>query len=218
MWRAGVGVWLRSFRLLSIPVGYCLLLRLNDGQEETPRGQDQSLVNPETSNASLTVGDQLVSSMARDCLLRLGTLCFYEDDKEEITEGAEKKKRVARIVGRGLRQFSVIVYKKVEAKRRTTYSEVADEIIAEFSADGENDNITQYDEKNIRRRVYDAFNVLLAIGVIARDRKEIRWVGFPNIRRDLEEIVQERVNLLNRIQEKVQYLQELEEHDTLLNA
>lgn len=37
----------------------------------------------------------------------------------------------------------------------------------------------QFDEKNIRRRVYDAFNVLIAIDVIAKDKKEIRWRGFP---------------------------------------
>jgi len=37
----------------------------------------------------------------------------------------------------------------------------------------------QFDEKNIRRRVYDAFNVLIAIDVITKDKKEIRWTGFP---------------------------------------
>ena len=37
-----------------------------------------------------------------------------------------------------------------------------------------------YDEKNIRRRVYDALNVLLAMDMIAKDKKEIRWIGLPN--------------------------------------
>lgn len=36
-----------------------------------------------------------------------------------------------------------------------------------------------YDEKNIRRRVYDAFNVLQAIKVIKKQGKEITWVGRP---------------------------------------
>lgn len=36
------------------------------------------------------------------------------------------------------------------------------------------------DEKNIRRRVYDALNVLMAMDVISRDKKEIRWNGLPS--------------------------------------
>ena len=37
----------------------------------------------------------------------------------------------------------------------------------------------QYDQKNIRRRVYDALNVLMAMDIIRKDKKEIRWVGLP---------------------------------------
>lgn len=35
-------------------------------------------------------------------------------------------------------------------------------------------------QKNIRRRVYDALNVLMAMGIIAKERKEIKWLGLPN--------------------------------------
>ncbi|KAI8003890.1 hypothetical protein LOK49_LG08G00620 [Camellia lanceoleosa] len=37
---------------------------------------------------------------------------------------ATKKKRVSRIIGGGLRQFSIIICKKVESKGKTTYNEV----------------------------------------------------------------------------------------------
>jgi hypothetical protein len=37
----------------------------------------------------------------------------------------------------------------------------------------------QYDEKNIRRRVYDALNVLMAMDIISKDKKEIQWKGLP---------------------------------------
>lgn len=37
-----------------------------------------------------------------------------------------------------------------------------------------------FDEKNIRRRVYDALNVLMSMDVISRERKEIRWNGLPS--------------------------------------
>ncbi|KOM30315.1 hypothetical protein LR48_Vigan1091s002700 [Vigna angularis] len=57
---------------------------------------------------------------------------------------------------------------------------VADELVSEF-ADPSNGASTpdqqQYDEKNIRRRVYDALNVLMAMDIISKDKKEIQWKG-----------------------------------------
>ena len=35
------------------------------------------------------------------------------------------------------------------------------------------------DHKNIRRRVYDALNVLRAMRIISKQKKEITWVGLP---------------------------------------
>ena len=37
----------------------------------------------------------------------------------------------------------------------------------------------QFDQKNIRRRVYDALNVLMAMNIISKEKKEIRWIGLP---------------------------------------
>jgi E2F/DP family winged-helix DNA-binding domain len=45
---------------------------------------------------------------------------------------------------------------------------------------GETSTPGQYEEKNIRRRVYDALNVLLALNIISKDKKTIRWVGVPS--------------------------------------
>ena len=39
--------------------------------------------------------------------------------------------------------------------------------------------LQQYDQKNIRRRVYDALNVLMAMNIIYKDKKDIHWVGLP---------------------------------------
>lgn len=47
----------------------------------------------------------------------------------------------------------------------------------------------QYDEKNIRRRVYDALNVLMAMDIISKDKKEIQWKGLPQTSlNDVEEL------------------------------
>ena len=39
--------------------------------------------------------------------------------------------------------------------------------------------LQSYDQKNIRRRVYDALNVLMAMNIISKEKKEIKWIGLP---------------------------------------
>eukprot|EP01116_Phalansterium_solitarium_P002962 TRINITY_DN1333_c0_g1_i1.p1 TRINITY_DN1333_c0_g1~~TRINITY_DN1333_c0_g1_i1.p1 ORF type:complete len:278 (-),score=127.74 TRINITY_DN1333_c0_g1_i1:718-1551(-) len=78
--------------------------------------------------------------------------------------------------GKGLRHFSLKVCEKVEAKRVTTYNEVADELVAEFCTVDQSAGV---DQKNIRRRVYDALNVLMAMDIITKDKKAISWRGLP---------------------------------------
>ena len=53
---------------------------------------------------------------------------------------------------------------------RARLVQVADELVKEFKLDP---SIT-FDEKNIRRRIYDALNVLMAMDIITRDKKNIR--------------------------------------------
>uniref|UniRef100_A0A1D1Y1R9 Transcription factor-like protein DPB n=1 Tax=Anthurium amnicola TaxID=1678845 RepID=A0A1D1Y1R9_9ARAE len=95
------------------------------------------------------------------------------------------------------------------------WHKVADELVAEFADPGSSlasPDQQQYDEKNIRRRVYDALNVLMAMDIISKDKKEIQWKGLPRTSlNDIEELKAERVALRNRIEKKSAYLQELEE-------
>nr|XP_011470130.1 PREDICTED: transcription factor-like protein DPB isoform X2 [Fragaria vesca subsp. vesca] len=139
---------------------------------------------------------------------------------DDAGTAGKKKKRGQRAAGgdkngRGLRQFSMKVCEKVESKGRTTYNEVADELVAEFSdpINGvASPDQQQYDEKNIRRRVYDALNVLMAMDIISKDKKEIQWKGLPRTSlNDIEELKTERLGLRSRIEKKAVYLQELEE-------
>ncbi|WCJ34503.1 Transcription factor DP [Euphorbia peplus] len=155
-------------------------------------------------------------------VLRLNHLDIHADDAAtQDAAGNKKKKRGQRAAGadktgRGLRQFSMKVCEKVESKGTTTYNEVADELVSEF-ADPSNtvtspDQQQQYDEKNIRRRVYDALNVLMALDIISKDKKEIQWKGLPRTSlSDIEELKTERLGLRSRIEKKTAYLQELEE-------
>ncbi|KAL0728680.1 hypothetical protein Bca4012_024773 [Brassica carinata] len=107
------------------------------------------------------------------------------------------------------------ICEKVESKGRTTYNEVADELVGEFALpinDETSPDQQQYDEKNIRRRVYDALNVLMAMDIISKDKKEIQWRGLPRTSlSDIEELKAERLSVRNRIEKKTAYSQELEE-------
>lgn len=100
---------------------------------------------------------------------------------------------------KGLRHFAVRVSKKVEEKGVTTYNEVADELVseelalrkAELASGGEMSADLRkrlerggglVDEKNIRRRVYDSLNVLMAMGIIQKEKKLISWQGLAMAR------------------------------------
>lgn len=65
----------------------------------------------------------------------------------------------------------------------------------------------QYDEKNIRRRVYDALNVLMAMGIISRERKEIFWKGLPQgPQLSLDRLRGEKQRLCQQLNNQRQYI------------
>ncbi|KAF1334450.1 Transcription factor dp-1, partial [Globisporangium splendens] len=118
------------------------------------------------------------------------------------------KKRKYLKINKGLRHFSMKVCQKVEEKHVTSYNEVADELVREFVTMRPNDAV--YDEKNIRRRVYDALNVLMAMDIISKERKEIRWKGLPsNLQHDTEMLIAERNERRKSLEQKKQHLQDL---------
>ncbi|CAL0334262.1 unnamed protein product [Lupinus luteus] len=198
------------------------------GEEDEGEEGCGTTVSGQSGSTSKSAGfpssqsDQALVATAGDTtFLRLNHLDLHGDDagSQEVL-ASKKKRRGQRAVGgdksgRGLRQFSMKVCEKVESKGRTTYNEVADELVTEFS-DPSNSVLSpdqqQYDEKNIRRRVYDALNVLMAMDIISKDKKEIQWKGLPRTSlNDIEELKTERLGLRNRIEKKAAYLQELED-------
>lgn len=68
----------------------------------------------------------------------------------------------------------------------------------------------QYDQKNIRRRVYDALNVLMAMNIISKEKKLIKWLGLPtNSIQECLDLVKEKKDLTERIRSKTHQLHEL---------
>ncbi|XP_024624918.1 transcription factor Dp-2 isoform X3 [Neophocaena asiaeorientalis asiaeorientalis] len=114
--------------------------------------------------------------------------------------------------GKGLRHFSMKVCEKVQRKGTTSYNEVADELVSEFT--NSNNHLAAdsqaYDQKNIRRRVYDALNVLMAMNIISKEKKEIKWIGLPtNSAQECQNLEIEKQRRIERIKQKRAQLQEL---------
>ncbi|KAJ7551767.1 hypothetical protein O6H91_06G027800 [Diphasiastrum complanatum] len=180
-----------------------LSVSMDSGSPGSPsRGSDIGMLSPEPNAGKLQQTGGLVD----------------ESGSPSLT--GRKKKRGHRSVtgekgGKGLRHFSMKVCEKVESKGRTTYNEVADELVAEFTNPNSilvSPDQQQYDEKNIRRRVYDALNVIMAMDIISKEKKEIKWKGLPSTSfSDIEQLKAERIRLRSRIEKKKLYLQELQD-------
>ncbi|XP_018443142.1 transcription factor-like protein DPB isoform X1 [Raphanus sativus] len=191
-------------------------------QSVSTSGGSMGSPSSRSEQATTTTLATTTTSATDSAFLQLNNLDIQGDDAASQGPSGSGKKKKSRQratgpdkTGRGLRQFSMKVCEKVESKGRTTYNEVADELVAEFALpnnDGTPPDQQQYDEKNIRRRVYDALNVLMAMDIISKDKKEIQWRGLPRTSlSDIEELKAERLSVRNRIEKKIAYAQELEE-------
>ncbi|XP_052747296.1 transcription factor Dp-1 isoform X2 [Bicyclus anynana] len=130
----------------------------------------------------------------------------HDSDNDPPAEYTTKRRKHADKVGKGLRHFSMKVCEKVRNKGFTSYNEVADELVLEFAAGMHG----SADSQNIRRRVYDALNVLMAMNIISKEKKEIRWLGLPtNSMQECTALEKEKQTKLDQIQTKTQQLQEL---------
>ncbi|OXB65006.1 hypothetical protein ASZ78_000215 [Callipepla squamata] len=131
---------------------------------------------------------------------------FIESDFSESKRSKKGDKN-----GKGLRHFSMKVCEKVQRKGTTSYNEVADELVSEFTSSNSHlATDSAYDQKNIRRRVYDALNVLMAMNIISKEKKEIRWIGLPtNSAQECQNLEIEKQKRIERIKEKRAQLQEL---------
>ncbi|XP_028817834.1 transcription factor Dp-2 isoform X2 [Denticeps clupeoides] len=138
---------------------------------------------------------------------------YYSDRDGRCSGDSSSSKRLKKgdKNGKGLRHFSMKVCEKVQKKGTTSYNEVADELVAEFT-NPSNMMLADavYDQKNIRRRVYDALNVLMAMNIISKEKKEIRWIGLPtNSAQECQKLELEKQKRQERIRQKRAQLEEL---------
>jgi len=104
-----------------------------------------------------------------------------------------------------------MVCQKVEEKGTTTYNEVADELVKKVVAERhQEDPNGSFDQKNIRRRVYDALNVLMAMDIISKQKKEITWKGLPTAaKHDMDSMTKEIEYRQHQIAQKKEALKDL---------
>ena len=122
---------------------------------------------------------------------------------------------------RGLRSVSVRLCQLLKSKpeRKSPCAAVADELAAEFGGAGTESVAGRHasgtPEKNIRRRIYDALNVLVSAGVIEKTEgtsggggATIQWRGLPS---DIHvaALESEQQQLKHRIQEKRELARQL---------
>ena len=79
---------------------------------------------------------------------------------------------------KGLKALSWRVKEVVCSKQHTSYQEVAEELMEQIVDSYSEDK--EKDERNIRRRVYDALNVLIAASVITKIGRKVTWRGIPH--------------------------------------
>ncbi|KAF9968001.1 Transcription factor Dp-2 [Mortierella alpina] len=113
---------------------------------------------------------------SRNPPLRLGDAMDLLDD--EAQTGTE----IQFLKGKGLRIYAQRVCERVQAKGSTSYNELVHELVGGKAGELVEDAPEVPGQENIRRRVYDALNVLEALDIISFDNKDIRWVGIEESR------------------------------------
>ena len=70
--------------------------------------------------------------------------------------------------------------RKTAKKSAAAVAAMSAEVTVDGDEEGEGGGVgVEGEEKNVRRRIYDALNVLMAIDMIVKDKKMIRWNGPP---------------------------------------
>lgn len=128
----------------------------------------------------------LAADLVKEDFFEVKSSSSFQSEETNSTplKASPKSKRIPRSRN-GLKALSWKVKDIVERLGSSTYQEVADCLVRE--------EIDLKAEKNIRRRVYDALNVLIAVGVLKKDLKTVEPI------RKLQINTQEKVKNLKKM-------------------
>ena len=97
---------------------------------------------------------------------------------------------------RGLKRLSALVRAVVISRPSVTHKEVVTQVLEEVtrSAGG----MREREEKNVKRRLYDSINVLIAAGALAKEGRSLVWKGYPGLKpaelQDKEDVLRDLVS------------------------
>lgn len=205
--KSGEPVLTKAIQLTSAQMSDIKQAIVSQQQQHQPQQQQQQ--SQQTGNQQQTLKDSMGKSFISPILDHSGSRKRQDVDSGDFVPD---KRRKTEKVGKGLRHFSMKVCEKVKKKGTTSYNEVADELVGEFTNPAHINSLTdqQYDQKNIRRRVYDALNVLMAMNIISKEKKEIRWLGLPtNSLQECLALEKDKKKKIERIKAKTQQLHQL---------
>uniref|UniRef100_A0A915DQW9 Uncharacterized protein n=1 Tax=Ditylenchus dipsaci TaxID=166011 RepID=A0A915DQW9_9BILA len=112
-----------------------------------------------------------------------------------------------------LRYFSGKICSMLKEKGTSSYNEIADTLVNDYF-DSISETLSEekqvQTEANIRRRAYDAINVLIAMNIIMKDNREIHWIGLPaSSLSECRRLEEERVQTVDRLNHKSEQVKEL---------
>lgn len=187
------------------------ILKTSQPQSQLVLSSQQAVVTPNKSISLVASASQASTPTFSSPSTQLEALAnrsgkrSAEIDFETFSDSKRRKTDKDR---KGLRHFSMKVCEKVKAKGFTSYNEVAEELVAELT--DPRCQSPSDDQKNIKRRVYDALNVLMAMNIISKEKKEIRWLGLPtNSVQEACSLESEKSKRIERIKDKTRQLQDL---------
>lgn len=103
---------------------------------------------------------------------------IQKNNTHQLVLRGRTKHKFTQKLNKGLKQLSLVVRDIVIEKKSTTYKEVADIILRDTLAMEDPGLQTQAkirkEEQNIKRRVYDALNVLISAGVLIKEGKLVK--------------------------------------------
>lgn len=144
------------------------------GNERNDDGKSLNNVNPGFKKVS-NMNSPLLPTEITQPNTQFSRQRVPSEDMDEDDDVMSRKAGGKRKFNKGLKLLSVIVKDIVVEKEATTYKEVAD-IILKDTIKFENLNLNSKleiakEEQNIKRRVYDALNVLIAAGILVKNGK-----------------------------------------------
>mmetsp|Transcript_16626 Transcript_16626/g.24999 ORF Transcript_16626/g.24999 Transcript_16626/m.24999 type:complete len:510 (+) Transcript_16626:96-1625(+) len=97
--------------------------------------------------------------------------------KSSSSRYAKPQKVVPKVIPRGLKYLSNRICETLAKMGSATQESIISKLYQSFIS--ENDASQEQSEKSIRRRIYDTLNVLMALGMVRKEKQTIEWIGRP---------------------------------------